>query len=215
MSVQYNKLCRVPPPLAAALLLLGLLLQGCVTSPPRNGEDLCEIFEQKRSWYKASVKAQKKWGTPLTTPMAIMYQESSFKARARPPRRWYFGFIPGRRASTAYGYAQAIDGTWQSYLRATGEYGRSRKNFADALDFVHWYLREAQRKNGVQKNDPYHLYLNYHEGTSGYRRRTYERKPALLKAARRVQMRDSRYAQQYAGCRHSLSKGWFRRWLGF
>jgi len=215
MSIHYTQLRGVPAPISASLLLVLLILQGCASTPPRNPEDLCKIFEEKRGWYKASVKAQKKWGTPLTTPMAIMYQESSFKAKARPPRRWYFGIFPGRRASTAYGYAQAIDGTWKTYLRATGEFGRSRKNFTDALDFIHWYLREAQNRNGVQKNDPYHLYLNYHEGTNGFRRRTYEAKPQLLKAARRVQMRDSRYAQQYAGCRSSLGKGWFRRWLGF
>jgi len=82
MSIHYTQLRGVPAPISASLLLVLLILQGCASAPPRNPEDLCKIFEEKRSWYKASVKAQKKWGTPLTTPMAIMYQESSFKAKA-------------------------------------------------------------------------------------------------------------------------------------
>ncbi|MBX2881173.1 MAG: transglycosylase SLT domain-containing protein [Granulosicoccus sp.] len=215
MHVHYNK--QSPLPVSAMLRLVALIffVQGCASTHLHNPENICSIFEQKRGWYKASVRAEKKWGTPLSTPMAIMYQESAFKARARPPRRWYFGFIPGRRASSAYGYAQAIDGTWQAYLRDTGDYGRSRRNFADSLDFIHWYMREAQEKNGIKKHDPYHLYLNYHEGLQGFRRRSFEGKTGLLKAARKVQARSGRYAEQYASCRKSLSRGWFRRWLGF
>jgi len=199
-----------------SILLLALLsVSGCASSMVRNPGNLCDIFEQKRSWYKAAVQAEKKWGTSLTIPMAIMHQESSFRSRARPPRRWYMGFIPGRRKSTAYGYAQVIDGTWDAYIRATGDYWRSRNKFGDALDFIHWYLRQAQLKNGVSRNDPYHLYLNYHEGTAGFRRGSYTKKPGLLRVARRVQQQDSNYARQYAGCRKSLSRGWFSRWLGF
>ncbi len=203
------------PLLMVLLLAGGILLSGCTTTAVRNTENICDIFEQKRGWYKASIAAEKKWGTPLTIPMAIMNQESSFKARARPPRRWYFGFIPGKRLSSAYGYAQAIDGTWENYVRSTGGYWRSRNKFGDALDFIHWYMRRAQTENKIARDDPYHLYLNYHEGLAGYRKRNHARKPDLLKVARRVQQRNSLYAQQYAGCRKSLSRGWLRRLLGF
>lgn len=196
-------------------MLCIVALTGCASAPVKNTENVCEIFEQKRSWYKASTRAQKKWGTSLTIPMAIMNQESSFRRKARPPRRWYFGFIPGKRKSSAYGYAQVLDGTWKTYQRATGEYGRERDDFADALDFTHWYMRQAITKNGVAADDAYRLYLNYHEGLAGYRRKSYQNKDWLLKAAQRVDRLHRTYAEQYQGCRKSLSRGWLRRWLGW
>ena len=41
--------------------------------------------------------------------MAIIKQESSFIADAKPDRRKLLGFIPWKRKSSARGYAQAID----------------------------------------------------------------------------------------------------------
>jgi len=146
--------------------------------------------------------------------MAIMYQESTFRKRARPPRKKYFGFIPGRRISTAYGYAQVLDGTWREYKNTTGEQWRKRNDFADALDFMHYYLTRASTENKVSRTDSYSLYLNYHEGLAGYRRQSYLKKPRLQKAAQRVQERAARYAKQYASCEQSLKRGWFARMFG-
>jgi len=191
-----------------------ILCLGACSTTPNNAEDLCSIFEQKRGWYKASVKAADKWNNPIYLPMAIIYQESTFRKRARPPRKKYFGFIPGKRISTAYGYAQVLNGTWREYKNTTGEHWRKRNDFADALDFVHYYMTRAAKENGVSNTDPYNLYLNYHEGLAGFRRQSYLKKPWLLKVARRVQERASRYAEQYASCRKSLQRGWFARLFG-
>ena len=30
-----------------------LLIQSCVTKPPENPDNICLIFKEKRSWYKA------------------------------------------------------------------------------------------------------------------------------------------------------------------
>ena len=207
-SGSYSRCC------ARVGLLLLCLISGACSTAVKNPQDICDVFEQKRSWYKASIKAAKKWDAPLHIPMAIMYQESTFRKRARPPRKWHFGFIPGKRLSTAYGYAQVLNGTWRDYTKARGESWRARNDFVDALDFVHYYMREAVNRNGVSINDPYNLYLNYHEGTAGFRRKTYNRKPQLLRTARRVQQQASRYAEQYASCKKSLSRGWFARFFG-
>ena len=59
---------------------------------------------------------QKKWGAPVPVPIAMMYQESSFKHDALPPRYYFLGFIPWGRVSSAYGYAQAKDETWADYV---------------------------------------------------------------------------------------------------
>ena len=63
--------------------------------------------------------------------MAMMYQESSFRHDARPPMD-YFLFIPLGRRSSAYGYAQVKDETWDDYKRETGHSWADRDDFGDA-----------------------------------------------------------------------------------
>jgi len=196
------------------LLIATLALQACASAPSRP-DDVCSIFAEKRGWHKAAVAAEKKWGTSMHLPMAFMYQESAFKSKARPPRSKLLGFIPWRRISSAYGYAQAINGTWRQYQRSTGEYWRVRHDFADATDFVHWYMGEATRINGVSPQDGYNLYLNYHEGTGGFSRKTYNAKPWLLVVAENVQRRSQRYREQYRQCEASLQPGFFKRLMGW
>ena len=146
--------------------------------------------------------------------MAIMNQESAFRKKARPPRTRLLGFIPWRRQSSAYGYAQVIDGTWQQYVSATGDYWRKRSNFADATDFIHWYMREAVRRNNIAATDAYNLYLNYHEGPAGFRRGTHKRKQWLLAVALKVQQRADNYRAQYGRCKDSFKRGFWSRLLG-
>ncbi len=163
--------------------LLLLALAGCATAPPSNPENICAIFREKPDWHDAALKVQKKWGAPVPVPMAMMYQESSFKQDAVPPRYYFLGIIPWGRVSSAYGYAQAKDETWADYKNDAGGWGASRDNFADALDFMGWYMSKSQRINGVSKWDAYGQYLNYHEGWTGYRNRSFDRK-AWLKTGR-------------------------------
>lgn len=198
-------------------LMLGLLatLSACATAQPRDASNVCSIFTEKRGWHKAAVNAQEKWGTSMHIPMAFMYQESTFRAKAKPPRRKLLGFIPWRRLSSAYGYAQAIDGTWNQYLRSTGDYWRVRHDFADATDFIHWYIATLSRQNGISKADAYNLYLSYHEGPAGYARKSYAKKPWLMKVATGVQIRSQTYATQYAQCRDSLKPGFMGKLMGW
>jgi hypothetical protein len=191
----------------AAVCLLSLV--GCATSPPRNPDDICAIFREKESWYEAALDVQKKWGVPVQVPMAILYQESSFRYDAKPPRDYLLGFIPWGRVSSAYGYAQIKDETWDDYLRENHRWVASRDDFDDAMDFIGWYMDKSQKMNGVSKWDAYGQYLNYHEGWSGYRARSYNRKPWLTGVARKVQARADRFRQQYAGCKDDLDGGFW------
>jgi len=200
--------------LLLASLLFGLLLSGCASLPPSNADNVCAVYKQKRGWHKVAKKAEQKWGTSMHIAMAIMQQESGFAKKARPPRRYYLGFIPGKRPSSAYGYAQVIDGTWQAYVNDTGDYWRERTDFADATDFVHWYMREAINRNGVAPSDAYSLYLNYHEGTAGFKRGTYKNKSWLRAVALKVQRRSENYRAQYASCKNDFKPGFFSRLLG-
>jgi hypothetical protein len=194
--------------LAGALSCLAWL-SGCATSPPRNPDDICAIFREKEDWYEAALDVQKKWGVPVQVPFAMLYQESGFRYDARPPRYYFLGFIPWGRVSSAYGYAQIKDETWDDYVSQNGRWFASRDDFDDAMDFMGWYINKTQKLNGVSKWDAYGQYLNYHEGWGGYRAKSYERKPWLVRVAHKVQARADRFRKQYAGCKDELDSGFW------
>jgi len=208
------KLFHSMPRLARSIFIFTttvVALSGCATSPPKSADNICTIFDEKPSWYKASKKAADKWGGNIYVPMSIMYQESAFQAKAKPPMRWFAGIIPYGRPSDAYGYAQALDSTWAEYKRDTGSRFRSRSDFADAIDFIQWYMQQTKSKNRIPKTDAYRHYLNYHEGQGGYARGTYNKKPWLIKVARKVEWRAQRYKAQLQQCSTSLERK--RKWL--
>ncbi|MGY0218989.1 transglycosylase SLT domain-containing protein [Endozoicomonadaceae bacterium StTr2] len=189
---------------SCSIILFCLILVGCAgttTRPPSKPHNLCHMFKNQSGWHRAAVKSNKRWGTPVHVMMAIMHQESSFKHNARPPRKRYLGFIPGPRPSTAYGYAQALDGVWQEYLKEAGRWFAKRDDFADAIDFIGWYTRKSRKVNGVSLWRADHLYLNYHEGMGGYRRGTHKKKKWLLNVANKVHWRAKEYGQQLRTCR--------------
>ncbi|ADH85570.1 membrane protein [Desulfurivibrio alkaliphilus] len=193
------------------LLAATLVLGGCATRPPANSNNLCEIFEENRSWHRQARQAEKRWGIPVPVKMAFVHQESSFQARAKPPRKRFLRIFPGSRPSSAYGYSQALDGTWEEYRQDAGRRLARRNNFGDAIDFVGWYNARSVRCCNIRPNDAYRLYLAYHEGHGGYRRGTYRNKPELQRVARRVAAQANRYEQQYNQCRSRLE----RRWIFF
>ena len=185
-----------------SVIILGL--SGCATSPPKRLNNLCHIFDEKPRWYKSAAKAQQKWGSSIPTMMAIMHQESRFVANAKPPRTRILWVIPGPRKSSSYGYSQAKKSTWKWYQRSTKQFGTDRNNFADAIDFIGWYNTKTNDTNKVKLSDTYHLYLAYHEGHGGFKKRSYNHKAWLKKVAKKVSNLASSYTQQLAGCEASL-----------
>ena len=189
-----------------------LILVGCATAPPKDISNICKIFYEKNDWYDAAADTRDKWGVPIHVPMAMMYQESSFRHNALPPRDYvFFGLIPWGRVSSAYGYSQAKTITWSDYVRETGNSWADRDNFDDAMDFMGWFIYKAYAINKTSKWDAYGQYLNYHEGWGGYKRRSYDRKPWLKKVASKVKSRSLRYATQLKTCEEDLQKNWFMR----
>lgn len=192
------------------LLCALLAITGCTTSPPRNPGDICAIFREKDGWYDDARKASKRWDSPIPIMMSIMYQESRFVADAKPPRKFWLGFIPAGRVSDAYGYPQAKDGTWKWYKDKSGNWGADRDDFEDAIDFIGWYNSVSHRINGISPTDTYSLYLAYHEGHGGFKRRTFAAKPWLKRVAGKVSARSRSYTAQLARCEEDLKKGgWF------
>jgi hypothetical protein len=138
--------------------------------------------------------------------MAIIKQESSFIADARPQRTKLLGFIPWKRVTSARGFAQAVDGTWQMYLDDRGGWFVQRNDFEDAVDFIGWYNYKTHKQLGRPMNNARALYLAYHEGRGGYKRGSYRTKPWLLSVADKVQRQSDRYNVQYQGCKKKLGK---------
>jgi hypothetical protein len=186
------------------------LVVGCTTTPPSDVNDICSIFEEKSGWYDDAYDARDRWGSSIPVMMAIMHQESRFRAKVKPPRKKILWVIPGPRPSNSYGYTQALKETWSIYQRDAGNYGADRDDFADSIDFIGWYNHQSYRRSGVRKDDPYHLYLAYHEGWGGFNKRSFRDKQWLKDVARKVSRQSSRYTTQLQRCEEDLKdSGWW------
>jgi hypothetical protein len=178
------------------ILVLLSLLTACANLPPKNTENICSVFREKDGWYEDAQRTFKRWGVPIPVQMAIMHQESHFVADAQPPKSWFLGSRP----SSAYGYAQALDGTWDQYLKSAANSGADRDKFADASDFIGWYCDISANRLGVSRWDAKSLYLAYHEGHGGFQRKSHLSKPWLMRVADKVSRRASLFQGQLAGC---------------
>ena len=185
---------------SAALLALGIL-SGCASdSQPDNVENACAIFNDRPHWERALIRAERKWHAPANVAMAIIWKESSFRDDAAPPKQYLLGFIPNGRISSAYGFSQAIDGTWDWYMRETGNTGADRDDFEDSADFVGWYMAKSQQLDGIRMDDAYNQYLAYHEGHAGFRRGTWKSKEWLRATASEVYRKSLEYERHIAAC---------------
>ena len=165
-------------------IILIFSLQSCMTTPPENPDNICLIFEEKKSWYKAAMKSEKRWKIPPYVLMSFVYQESSFKADAKPERTKLLWVIPWKRKSTAVGYSQALNMTWEDYKDETGNSGASRKNFKDSADFIGWYVNQTYKRLKISKKNYFRQYLAYHEGWKNYKH--YNKKSNVVGYAKQV-----------------------------
>ena len=187
-------------------LILMVLVAGCGSSnysAPRNLDDACSIVSQRPNYLRAMERTEDKWGVPVAVQMATIYQESKFIGNARTPKRYKMGVIPMGRQSSAYGYSQALDGTWDDYRQATGKRRAKRDDIDDATDFMGWYMAETQSALGISMGDARNQYLAYHEGRNGYRRGTYNKKEWLMRVANEVAQRAVTYEAQLIACGRS------------
>ena len=189
--------------LRAAILLLFLAScgGGGSYSAPRQLDDACAIVRERPQYLRAMEQTERRWGVPVHVQMATIHQESKFIGNARTPYTYTLGVIPMGRQSTAYGYSQALNATWEEYQRAEGGRRSKRDDIADATDFMGWYMDESSRRLGISKTDAEAQYLAYHEGRTGYASQSYLGKPWLVEVAARVQSRADMYAEQLAYCR--------------
>ena len=183
-----------------------IFVVACSSSNNINSADSCIMFEDKRNWYKATKKSYENWGVPISFQLAIINQESSFKQFAKPKRKRFIGFIPGKRPSSAFGYAQVTNPTWNWYKSRTNNLNASRANFKDVTDFIGWYVNQTNKMLGISKKDYFNQYLAYHEGHNGWKNKTYNSKKWLIEVAKKVESKSNLYNNQLIQCENKLNK---------
>ena len=170
-------------------------------SAPRQLDDACAILRERPQYLRAMERTERRWGIPVHVQMATIYQESKFVGNARTPHTFALGVIPMGRQSTAYGYSQALNGTWEEYQASAGGRRAKRDDIGDATDFMGWYMDESARSLGISKDDAEAQDLAYHEGRTGYAAQSYLNKPWLVEVAAAVGARSEMYRGQLASCR--------------
>jgi hypothetical protein len=168
---------------------------------PSNLDDACAILAERPGYLAAFKAAERKWGVPVHVQMATIYQESKFISDARTPLRYSLGVIPVGRQSSAYGYSQALDGTWKEYLEQERVRRAKRDRIRDATDFMGWYMVGTRSQLGIPLSDARNQYLAYHDGRAGYRRGTWRNKSWLIRVSGEVANRAKVYEKQLARCR--------------
>lgn len=170
-------------------------------SAPRDLDNACAIIAERPAYFRAMRATERKWGVPVHVQMATIHQESKFVGNARTPHQYVLGVIPVGRQSSAYGYSQALDGTWDEYRKDQRRRGAKRDRIEDATDFMGWYMSQSRDRLGIPLDDARNQYLAYHEGRTGFARGSYNDKPWLIEVAGRVAARAERYRAQLAQCR--------------
>lgn len=183
------------------LLLVASCGGGRETTAPESLDNACAIVTERPHYVRALRATERKWGVPAHVAMATIYQESKFIGDARTPFRYVLGVLPMGRQSSAYGYSQALDGTWDEYREQTGSRRARRDDIRDALDFMGWYMNQTRERNGISLYDARNQYLAYHEGHTGYSRGTYNNKSWLVRVAGEVGARSEMYRAQLQNCR--------------
>lgn len=188
------------------LAVIGLVAScgaGGKHSAPRNLDNACALAAERPAYFRAMQQTERRWGVPVHVQMATIHQESRFIGDARTPHQFVLGIIPVGRQSSAYGYSQALDGTWDEYRRETGNRRAKRDNIKDATDFMGWYMDGTTRMLGISKRNAGAQYLAYHEGRGGFVRGTHRGKGWLMQVAARVDGRSETYRQQLVACGRS------------
>ena len=183
-------------------LMVFIFVSSCSvgTRVPVDQENACSILAEKKSWKRYLLRTQKKWKVEPALVLSFIKTESNFRPRARTQRKYFLGLVPTGRISSAYGYAQVLDGTWERYEKMTNRRFARRTKFSDSVDFIGWYVNQTYLINGISKSDVYHQYLAYHQGHRGFKSGKYRNSTALKAVAKRTADTAGRYGRQLKNC---------------
>jgi hypothetical protein len=181
-----------------------LSISACFSTQTKKikANNICDVLSNHTNWYHSLEDVEKKWNVRKDLILAFIHQESRFQSDARPHKDVH---IANNTLSNAYGFAQVKDETWDWYQTKTQHYNARRDVFADAIDFMGWYMNESTKRLRISKRDVVRQYLSYHEGQGGFEQRTFLKKPWLLKVAKKVQKKAKLYRSQLKRCEKRLA----------
>lgn len=159
---------------------------------------ICHVVNSNWGWARSINYTAKRYNVSPGLLLAVIYHESGFQQRARPKPVKLLGFIPWQ-ASTAYGYGQIKNETWEWYKENNPGWFQSRTSFSDTLDFIGWYYQLFLKKsnsNYVHRD----FYLAYHEGLGGYENGSYQNNQWLINRANEVALRAEIYDEALRSC---------------
>ncbi len=155
--------------------------------PPSQIVDACALMTDRPGWWRAVRASQERWSVAPATQLAVIKRESSFRRFVHPPR-FPPVFVRSVRSGyrridrafgwslndsftwptlyTAFGYPQAIDATWELYKTNLNRTVALRVRFADAADFVGWYLSYLRSRDRIAAGDVCTLYVAYYLGSA-------------------------------------------------
>lgn len=178
-----------------------LTLNGCKmlennkTNHPTNA---CHMLKENEDWLESIHRSSQRWDVPASVILSIIKVESSFVYDAKPIKEK--GFFWDTYHSSAYGFSQALDGTWNDYKIQTLNASAKRTSFSDSSDFIGWYINNINKATNIKRHDTYNIYLAYHEGIGGYKRKTYKKKRWLIKKAKYIKNLTLTYSKQIKYC---------------
>ena len=187
------------------LLVILFSLTAC-SSVPKYPQNACKIFGQKYLWYKSAKKSSDTYGVPIHIILAFVNKESGFNRWAKPKRKKLFKIVPYKRASSSYGYSQAVKKTWELYKTETNNPLAMRTHFKDSVMFIGWYMNKTKKINKISLEDSYRQYLNYYLGWGGYAKKTYKTDKNAILFAKSVEKQSKIYKSQLRDCRKSLDR---------
>lgn len=165
-----------------------------------NIENACSILRENPDWFRAAVRTDLVYGVPIHTQLAFVRHESQFVKDARPLNKNKKTMAHKKYASTAYGFSQALNGTWEQFKSEMKDNRLDRTNFGHSLEFIGWYNSKNIKSGLVRANNVSHLYLAYHEGPSGYKNKSYRKKPWLINYSKAVSETSEKYRKQLSAC---------------
>lgn len=180
-----------------AILIISILLLNTTSllasAQNTSNISICQILKYHPSWKNSLKNVDKKYNIPPAFTLAVIHQESKFHANAK------------NKNSSAFGYAQALDGTWKVFQKDV-EPNAKRNNFNDSVEFVDWYMSRLAHKLHLKPSDSFDLYLAYMLGEGGYKNYTnnpYQNNDSLLKKeaiAAKVRLKSQVYNLELQNC---------------
>lgn len=141
-------------------LIFSLSLFGAIfLCVPANAQtrDACALLDNHEGWREDLEQASETWGISKGAILAIIDQESRFRANASN--------------GVNYGYAQSNPQTWNWFRREAGRPSASRTDFGDSAHFIGWHFKTMSKRLGLSMDNVAGQYLVYKMGEGGYRAR--------------------------------------------